>query len=73
MVVRDKRTVRQPVKLGLRGDTRIEVLSGIEAGEVVVLASLGQIVVGQHVRPRIVPDQPAAAGTKGNAAAPKLP
>ena len=73
MVVRDKRTHRQPVKLGLRGDSRIEVLSGIETGEAVVPASLGQIAVGQRVRPRIVPILPTAAGTMGKTAAPKTP
>ncbi len=73
MVVRDKRTVRQPVTLGLRGDSRIEVLNGIEAGEVVVLASLGQIVVGQHVRPHIVAVLPTSAGAAAKTAAPKSP
>lgn len=76
MVVRDKRTYRQPVKLGLRGDSRVEVLSGIETGEAVVPASLGQIAVGQRVRPRIVPTAPittTAAGTMGKTAAPKTP
>jgi HlyD family secretion protein len=76
MVVRGKHTARQPVKLGLRGDSRIEVLEGIEAGEVVVLASLGQIVVGQHVRPHIVAVLPTTADSTGAAAktaAPKSP
>jgi len=54
MVVRDKRTVRQAVTLGLRGDSRSEVLSGIEAGEVVVLATAVGIGVGRHVRPHLV-------------------
>ena len=32
LVVRDRHTVRQPVKLGLRGDDRTEVVEGIVAG-----------------------------------------
>lgn len=81
MVVRDGHTVRQPVRLGLLGDSRSEVLSGIAVGEGVVLATLGQIAVGQHVRPHVVPVVPTmasekatpAATTAGKAGAPKSP
>jgi HlyD family secretion protein len=77
MVVRDGHTVRQPVRLGLLGDSRSEVLSGIDAGEVVILATLGQIAVGQHVRPQAVPVVPATAATMAPSApradAPKSP
>ena len=39
MAVRDGRTVRQPVKLGLRGAGRCEVVEGLNEGEVVLPAS----------------------------------
>ncbi len=55
MVVRNKHTVHQVVSLGLRGDEQTEVLSGLTAGEPVLLASLATIKVGQHVRPMAEP------------------
>ncbi len=51
MVVRKKRAVHQTVTLGLRGDEQTEVLSGLAAGEPVLLAALTSIKVGQRVRP----------------------
>jgi HlyD family secretion protein len=39
MAVRDGRTVRQPVKLGLRGAGRCEVVDGLSEGEAVLPAS----------------------------------
>ena len=53
MVVRNKRTLHQGVTLGLRGDEQTEVLTGLKAGEPVLLASLVTIKVGQRVRPII--------------------
>ena len=50
MVVRGHRTVRQDLKLGLRGDENIEVLSGLAAGEPVLMAELATIKIGQRVR-----------------------
>lgn len=50
MVVRGNHTRHQIVKIGLRGDDNLEVLSGIIAGEAVILPSLGLIKTGQHVR-----------------------
>ncbi len=52
MVVRNKRTVRQVVTLGLRGDEQLEVLSGLSTGEAVLPATLKTIRVGQRVRAR---------------------
>jgi HlyD family secretion protein len=52
LVVRDERAVKQFVTLGLRGDTRVEVLSGIAAGEGVVPVSKVGVKAGQRVRPR---------------------
>jgi HlyD family secretion protein len=53
LVVRDKRAVKQFVTLGLRGDTRVEVLSGITAGEGVVPVSKVGVKAGQRVRPQV--------------------
>ncbi len=53
LVVREKRAVAQYVRLGLRGDTRVEVLSGIKAGEGVVPVSKTGVKAGQRVRPRV--------------------
>ncbi len=52
LVVRNKRTVRQKVRIGLRGDNQIEILSGVVVNEPVILASLGTIIAGQRVRVR---------------------
>jgi HlyD family secretion protein len=49
LVVRDGRTVRQPVKLGMRGEGTVQVLSGHEAGEAVV-APASTIGPGARVR-----------------------
>ena len=53
LVVRDKRTVRQPVRIGLRGDNQIEIISGLKNGEPVILSSVGTIGVGDRVRAQI--------------------
>ena len=63
LVVRDKRAVKQFVTLGLRGDTRVEVLSGVTAGEGVVPVSKTGVKAGQRVRPRVTPE-PAQAKAK---------
>lgn len=52
LVVRDRRTVRQPVKLGMRGEGVVQVLSGVAAGEPVVMATS---TVGPGVRVRTEP------------------
>jgi len=57
LVVRDNFTIKQPVKLGLRGDNNIEVLSGLKAGEAVILTALGSIEAGMHVRANIIKTQ----------------
>jgi HlyD family secretion protein len=54
LVVRNKRTVRQPVKLGLRGDNSVEVLTGIKAGEAVILTAVGTITADMRVRTHLV-------------------
>ncbi len=60
LVVRDKRVVKQFVTLGLRGDTRVEVLTGITAGEGVVPASKTGVKAGQRVRATVTPEPPPA-------------
>ena len=62
LVVRDKRAVKQFVTLGLRGDTRVEVLSGIAAGEVVVPVSKTGVKAGQRVRATVTPETTPTPG-----------
>jgi HlyD family secretion protein len=50
LVIRGWRAVRQPVKLGLRGDNRIEVLEGVEPGDELIPATNGLVKTGQRVR-----------------------
>lgn len=54
MVVRNGRVVRQPVRLGMRGDKAVEVTEGMAAGEAVVPATNGMVRPGQRVRPRAI-------------------
>lgn len=49
MRVREGRAVRQPVRLGLRGATSIEILEGLSDGDAAVPANSG-IVTGQRLR-----------------------
>jgi HlyD family secretion protein len=64
LVVRDKHAVKQFVELGLRGDTRVEVLAGISAGEVVVPVSKTGVKAGQRVRASVTTEpQPRAQST----------
>ena len=60
LVVRDKHAVKQFVTLGLRGDTRVEVLSGIAAGEGVIPRSKLGIKAGQRVRAQLQAAPPPA-------------
>lgn len=54
LVVRGTHAVKQFVKLGLRGDTRVEVLEGITASESVVPASKTGVKPGQRVRATVI-------------------
>ena len=49
MQVRDGRAARQPVRIGLRGATSIEILDGLSEGDAVVPANAG-VVTGQKIR-----------------------
>jgi HlyD family secretion protein len=50
LAIRGFRAVRQPVKLGLRGDRRIEILDGVEAGDKLIPATNAIVKAGQRVR-----------------------
>ena len=50
LAIRGWRAVHQPVKLGLRGDNRIEVLEGVEPGDELIPATNGLVKAGQRVR-----------------------
>jgi len=49
LVVRDGRAVRQPVKLGMRGEGAVQILSGLAPGEAVV-AQASSVGPGARVR-----------------------
>jgi HlyD family secretion protein len=50
MAIRNGRAYRQPVRLGIRGNTRIEILNGLSEGDLVVPVSSG-VLTGQRLRP----------------------
>ncbi|MCW6513057.1 efflux RND transporter periplasmic adaptor subunit [Lichenifustis flavocetrariae] len=50
MGVRNGRAYRQSVRLGLQGNTQIEVLAGIKDGDAAIPASAG-VLTGQRIRP----------------------
>lgn len=55
LVVRNSRTVKQTVTLGLRGDENVEVLNGLASGEGVIPANLALIKADQRVRVTLLP------------------
>jgi HlyD family secretion protein len=57
LAIRGFRAVRQPVKLGLRGDSRIEILEGVEAGDNLIPATNAVVQAGQRVR-AVAPQSP---------------
>ncbi len=54
LVVAGDRLERRPLRLGIRGDERIEVLEGVREGERVVVTSRSVPAAGERVRPREV-------------------
>jgi HlyD family secretion protein len=50
-VVRDDRVYVQPIKLGIRGDDRSQILSGIDEKSYVVSTDMRALSAGQRVRP----------------------
>jgi HlyD family secretion protein len=55
LAIRDGRTVRQPLKLGIRGAGRTEILAGLAAGDRVVPPSEQSVREGQRVRADVTP------------------
>jgi HlyD family secretion protein len=55
LAVRDGRAARVPVSLGLRGDGLVEIASGLEAGEPIVLPEAARVREGMRVRPQLGP------------------
>ena len=45
---------RQPVTLGLETPDKVEILSGLQAGDLVVVGNLGNCQAGQRVEPKVV-------------------
>ena len=72
LVVRDNHAVKQFVTLGLRGDTRVEVLDGISAGEGVIPKSKLGVKAGQRVRAQ-VQDVPLPAREPSASKSPMAP
>ena len=60
-VVRDDRLVKTTPRLGLTSVERVEVVSGLQPGDRVVISPIGSMAEGQHVRTNWV-DPVAAAG-----------
>jgi HlyD family secretion protein len=54
MKVEGSRLVRAPVKLGLRGEGKVEVLSGVAPGDVVIVTAGTALAPGERVRATIV-------------------
>jgi HlyD family secretion protein len=50
LAVRNGRTVKQSVKLGMRGDAALEVISGVSDGESLVPTTNAVVTAGQRVR-----------------------
>jgi HlyD family secretion protein len=50
MVVADGRARRRPVRLGIRGDSRVEVVEGLNEGDLVLPANGVQMAEGARVR-----------------------
>ncbi len=70
LVVRGKHAVKQFVKLGLRGDTRVEVLAGVKSGEGVVPVSKTGVKAGQRVRATMTAEPPLKVQTTATAGPP---
>ena len=59
LVVRDGRAVQADVKVGLQSVERIEVVSGVNVDDQVVVSPLGDLTNGTRVRTRYVPPSDA--------------
>jgi RND family efflux transporter MFP subunit len=54
IVNKDKKIEDRPIQLGLESAERVEVLSGLERGELVVVAGRGAVKTGQRVEPKVI-------------------
>lgn len=64
-VVTGSRISRRSVEIGLKSIERIEIKSGLQPGERVVISSVGNLPDGKHVRPQFTdPTQAAGLNTK---------
>ena len=59
MLVVDGRALKRPVKLGVRGDKRVEILDGLIEGDLVLRAAGNTVTEGARVRPVTPPPSPA--------------
>jgi len=50
MVARDRRAHKQPIRLGLRASTHVEILEGVAAGDLAIPVTAG-VRTGQRLRP----------------------
>jgi HlyD family secretion protein len=50
MSIRNGRAYKQPVKIGLRGNTQVELLNGLQDGDIAVPVT-AVVVTGQRIRP----------------------
>ena len=55
LAVRGGRTVKQPVRVGARGEGRVEIVEGLSEGEAVIPASRANVHEGQPVRAASAP------------------
>lgn len=65
-VVKDNKIERRVVQIGQRQQGRVEVVSGLAAGEVIVVRGVQRVRPGQTVQTRPVGPPPAAAPAAGN-------
>ena len=62
-VVKDNKAMPRPVKIGQAVQDRIEIKSGVAAGDKVVIRGNERLRPGQSVRPQQVNTKPANAAT----------
>lgn len=60
MVVERRRAHRRIVKLGVRGSDRVEILSGLQAGDLLISSNTANIAEGQRVHANVLPQQKKA-------------
>jgi multidrug efflux pump subunit AcrA (membrane-fusion protein) len=55
------RVAARPVELGLETADRVEIRSGLQLADLVVVGNRGQLTAGMHVTPKLAADTPAEA------------